>query len=59
MTDEERSMWMSTRQALLMQVDAIERLLRISPRTSELKKQGRDRLQEVRQDLERNGKAAG
>ena len=33
-----RAFWMAIRQALLMALDAIERELNISPRTSELRK---------------------
>jgi hypothetical protein len=59
MTDEERSLWISTRQALLMQVDAIERFLRISPRTGELRQQRRERhdqTHEIVQEIERQGR---
>ncbi len=34
----DRSFWLDIRRALLLMVDAIERLICISPRTSELRK---------------------
>ena len=34
---KEKEFWMALRQALLMMVDAIERMLLISPRTSKLR----------------------
>jgi hypothetical protein len=41
-TDDTRHLWLAIRQALLMIVDAIERyVLGTEPRTSELRKQGR------------------
>lgn len=42
MSIEDRAFWMAVRQALLMALDALERRLGISPRTSELR---RDRRQ--------------
>jgi hypothetical protein len=58
MDDEMRALWISMRQALLMQVDAIERFLHISPRTAELKRQGRDRMAEALAELERQDKTS-
>jgi hypothetical protein len=43
----EREFWMLIRQALLMVVDAIERRLEISPRTSELKRQLKNKSKDV------------
>jgi len=37
----DRDMWCAIRQALLLQVDAIERRLGISPRTAEIRKQAK------------------
>jgi uncharacterized protein YnzC (UPF0291/DUF896 family) len=39
----EREYLMQVRQALLLQLDAIERVLNITPRTSELRKRERER----------------
>jgi hypothetical protein len=41
MTMRERELWMGIRQALLMAVDAIERWLGVTPRTAELRREGR------------------
>jgi hypothetical protein len=38
MSAEDRIFWMTIRQALLLILDAVERRLEISPRTSELRK---------------------
>jgi hypothetical protein len=46
-----RDFLMAQRQALLMQLDALERLLDISPRTAELRKEHRNGAQ-VRVELE-------
>ena len=35
----DRAFWMQVRQALLMMVDAIERMMDVQPRTSELRKE--------------------
>lgn len=37
-----REFWIAVRQALLMFLDALERELQISPRTAELRKQGKE-----------------
>ena len=37
----DRTFWLQIRQALLMAVDAIERMLGIAPRTSELRKEAK------------------
>lgn len=37
-SESDRSFWISMRQALLMQLDAIERKLGISPTTAEIRK---------------------
>jgi hypothetical protein len=58
-TDEERTFWLQMRQSLSTQVDAIERLLHISPRTAELRKERKerhDRTQEIVQEIERQGR---
>lgn len=39
--EHEREFWRQQRQALLMQIDAIERLLELNPRTAELRKERR------------------
>jgi hypothetical protein len=39
--DEDRKLLMKQRQALLMQVDAIERRLEIEPRTADLRKKSK------------------
>ena len=41
MTD--RDFWLRERQALLLQVDNIERMLGIEPRTAELRQAGKDK----------------
>ncbi len=41
MSVEDRAFWMAVRQALLMALDALERRLGISPRTSELRRDRR------------------
>ena len=47
-----REQYMMQRQALLMYIDAIEKILDIHPRTSELRKQARDERdrEKVRKD---------
>jgi len=35
----DREFWLAVRQALLMMVDAIERLCNVTPRTAEVRKQ--------------------
>lgn len=40
-----REYLMMVRQALLMQLDAIERLLNVSPRTAELRKEAKGMIQ--------------
>lgn len=37
----DRAFWLQVRQALLMIVDAIERMLDIAPRTSELRREAK------------------
>ena len=37
----DRDFWLQIRQALLMMVDAIERVARIEPRTSELRREAK------------------
>jgi len=37
----DRAFWLQLRQALLMMVDAIERMIDIQPRTSELRKEAK------------------
>lgn len=37
----DREFWMAIRQALLMALDALERMLGVSPRTAELRKLGK------------------
>ena len=38
---QEREFWLAVRQSLLLMVDAVERFLNISPRTSELRRQAK------------------
>jgi len=45
---QEREYLLKQREAFLLLVDAIERRLAISPRTSELRREERDKLQAVR-----------
>jgi len=42
-TPEDRTFWLAVRQAILMLLDALERWLKIEPRTAELRKQKKKR----------------
>ena len=46
MTSTDRQFWMQIRQALLMLVDAVERQHKISPRTSDLRRERKQQLRE-------------
>lgn len=50
MSEDDRVFWLAARQALLMLLDAVERRLKISPRTAELRKNGGILSAHVRHD---------
>lgn len=53
LNDELRQLFMIQRKTLLEQVDALERLLNMSPRTAEIRKEARDKQVEVKLEAEK------
>ena len=47
---DDKKMWMQIRQALLMIVNALEQELEITPRTSQLRREEKDKAKEQRRN---------
>lgn len=52
---DERQLWLQIRQAMLMAADAIEAHLNLEPRTSQLRREEKERMKEQRKRESRDG----
>jgi uncharacterized protein (DUF2384 family) len=52
---DERQLWLQIRQAMLMVADAIEKAQGIEPRTSQLRREEKERIKQQRQQDRNNG----
>jgi hypothetical protein len=52
---DERQLWLQVRQAVLMIADAIEASLELEPRTSQLRRDEKERRKEQRKQERRDG----